>query len=132
MPLFWTERLSGCSSVRLECLVWDQVVEGSNPFIPTKGEAIASPLSCERIQGLLLFCFAKALLTVAWRPSGPGPARPISSFYFASQKRSLWSLGGPPGPRSRSKHSLAPIRSTCVNSQFSILHSQLFYKKVGR
>ena len=27
------------------------------------------------------------------------------------QTRSLWSLGGPPGPRSRSRHSLAPIRS---------------------
>ena len=33
---FREEKLSGCSSVRLECLVWDQVVEGSNPFIPTK------------------------------------------------------------------------------------------------
>ena len=27
------------------------------------------------------------------------------------QTRSLWSLGGPPGPRSRSRHSLAPIPS---------------------
>ena len=33
---FLEEKLTGCSSVRLECLVWDQVVEGSNPFIPTK------------------------------------------------------------------------------------------------
>ena len=33
---FSEEKHSGCSSVRLECLVWDQVVEGSNPFIPTK------------------------------------------------------------------------------------------------
>ena len=32
---FQEEKLTGCSSVRLECLVWDQVVEGSNPFIPT-------------------------------------------------------------------------------------------------
>ena len=72
---FQEEKLTGCSSVRLECLVWDQVVEGSNPFIPTKGEAkFASPLSCERIQGLLLFCYAKAL-------------------HFIT-------LGGPPGPLS--------------------------------
>ena len=26
---------TGCSSVRLECLVWDQEVVGSNPAIPT-------------------------------------------------------------------------------------------------
>jgi hypothetical protein len=31
-------------------------------------------------------------------------------FSLPRQTRSLRSLGGPPGPRSRSKHSLAPIR----------------------
>ena len=46
---FLEGRLSGCSSVRLECLVWDQVVEGSNPFIPTKGEAKLAPLC--RVKG---------------------------------------------------------------------------------
>ena len=44
--------------------------------------------------------------------------RTQSFFYFATQKRSLCSLGGPPGPHSRSRHSLAPIRMYVrINSQ---------------
>ena len=54
MPLFRKERLSGCSSVRLECLVWDQVVEGSNPFIPTMKQWL--------IQLLFLFLLSYLIL----------------------------------------------------------------------
>ncbi len=43
---FQEEKLTGCSSVRLECLVWDQVVEGSNPFIPTKKGVRLGSLFC--------------------------------------------------------------------------------------
>ena len=45
------------------------------------------------------------------RPFICGAHETCTFFYFANAKALHFiSLGGPPGPRSRSKHSLAPIR----------------------
>ena len=41
---------------------------------------------------------------------GASGGTPVPSFSLLTQPRSLSSLSGPPGPHSRSKHSLAPIR----------------------
>ncbi|GEM_PF-4534855 len=68
---FQEEKLTGCSSVRLECLVWDQVVEGSNPFIPTKGRLICRPFVVRKDSRPPFILLRKsAPFHFAWRPYG--------------------------------------------------------------
>ena len=51
---------TGCSSVRLECLVWDQEVVGSNPAIPTN---IKKSISNDR----LFFMPKLLILFIVWQ-----------------------------------------------------------------
>ena len=55
-------------------------------------------------------------------------AEPVPFFSSPQRTRSLWSLGGPPGPRSRSRHSLAPIRLNLRNDFAKVSHTNPTHK----
>lgn len=52
---FREAKSSGCGAVRLAHLVWDQEVEGSNPFIPTNDRQLVGYLSFLFINGVRIF-----------------------------------------------------------------------------
>ncbi len=120
VPLFRKEKLSGCSSVRLECLVWDQVVEGSNPFIPTMKQWLIQ----------LLFLFLLSYLILEKFPVGmKGFGKPhFISLRESAPSGSLATLRDR-GLTRRLVRSNTLVPALILNFQFSILN--YFIKRLG-